>query len=359
MANVVFILGAGASKQAGGPLMSDFLDIADDLWKSNVVIGGQPQYFSRVFAAIGALQAVHSKAQLDLGNIESVFNALEMARILRKFPGPESASVEEAIEALKYVITLTLEHRIRFPVVSKQVAPPVPYPEFAQLIQYVINDARPKRSVAVLTFNYDMAADYALFTHGLGPDYCLGSQKTGGIPLLKLHGSINWAVCGKCGGVFPWHLGNFFKGRFYPSRDDVRDVGLDIWSHFSELQHCGTPVQPLPFLVPPTWNKTDHHETIQVVWERAAKELTDAENIFVVGYSLPETDGFFRTLYALGTAGGTPLKRFWVFDPDQSGAVQGRFRALIGPGAAARFFYFPHIFSDAVTVIREALSQKK
>lgn len=359
MANVVFILGAGASRQAGGPLMSDFLDIADDLWKSNAVIGAQPQYFSRVFAAIGALQAVHSKAQLDLGNIESVFNALEMARILKKFPGPEGASVKEAIEALKYVITLTLEHRIRFPVASKRVTPPHPYTEFAQLLQHLSNDARPKRSVAVLTFNYDIAADYALFFHGLHPDYCLDSRMTGGIPLLKLHGSINWAVCGKCGAVVPWHLGDFFKGRTYPFLDDLNEVRVDIWSHFHEFQHCGTPVQPLPFLVPPTWNKTDHHETIQVVWERAAKELTDAENIFVIGYSLPETDGFFRTLYALGTVGGTPLKRIWVFDPDPSGEVQGRFRALIGPGAAARFRYFPMIFSGTLGAIRQEFSERE
>ena len=33
MASVVFILGAGASKQAGAPLMNEFLDVAYDLWK--------------------------------------------------------------------------------------------------------------------------------------------------------------------------------------------------------------------------------------------------------------------------------------------------------------------------------------
>lgn len=352
MANVVFILGAGASREAGGPLMADFLDVAENLWKTNAV-REYSKYFERVFAAIAALQSVHSKAQLDLGNIETVFNTLEMARILKKFPPSGDFSVQDAIEALKYVIASTLEQTVRFAVGSKQVQPPQPFTPFAKLIHHLTNDAHPTRTVAVLTFNYDMAADYALFYHRLGPDYCIDSSTRGGIPLLKLHGSINWGVCDKCGKVVPWHLPDFFQGLHYgPFLDKHRDVTFDIWSKFNTFRHCDVVVRPLPFLVPPTWNKTDHHEQIQIVWERAAKELTDAENIFVAGYSLPETDGFFRSLYALGTAGGAPLKRFWVFNPDESGKVENRFRQLIGPGAEARFRYFRFVFSGALPAIQ-------
>jgi len=58
MANVVFILGAGASRQAGGPLMGDFLEVAESLLKTNKV-GSNAKAFECVFQAIGALQAVH------------------------------------------------------------------------------------------------------------------------------------------------------------------------------------------------------------------------------------------------------------------------------------------------------------
>ena len=37
MSNTVFILGAGASKRAGVPLMKDFLDTAHNLWKSGKI----------------------------------------------------------------------------------------------------------------------------------------------------------------------------------------------------------------------------------------------------------------------------------------------------------------------------------
>ena len=358
MANVVFILGAGASRKAGGPLMSDFLDVADGLWRTNSV-GDKAASFKQVFAAIGAMQSVQSKAQLDLTNIESVFNALEMARILKKFPGSADASVEATIEALKILITTTLDQTIKFPVSSNQILPPAPYSQFADLLQHLTGRAHPPRPVAVLTFNYDLAADYALHFHSLGPDYCLGDGGPSGVPLLKLHGSTNWAVCQSCDRVAPYHFAQFFRRYRVSLLGDLHEFHFDISSKFPDFPHCNRPVCSLPFLVPPTWNKTEHYKAIQVVWERAAHELTDAENIFIVGYSLPQTDAFFRTLYALGTVGGTPLKRVWVFDPDKSGETEIRFRNLMGPGAISRFKYFPFVFDGAINVIKQEFPERR
>ena len=351
MADIVFILGAGASQEAGGPLMNDFLDIANSLLETKKV-GDKADFFKRVFDAISALQVVHSKSQLDLTNIESVFNALEMARILKKFPGPDGFSVEDTIEALKQLIACTLEQTILFPVEYPLIKPPLPYGRFAELLNYITKKAHPTRSVAVLTFNYDIAADYALLVNQLEPNYYLESDRLQGIPLLKLHGSINWAVCEDCGKVIPWYLQNFFEKFNTSSLENAKKVIIDIWSKFHQFQHCRKPVKSLPLLVPPTWNKTDHYEEIQKVWVRAAIELADAENIFIIGYSLPPTDSFFPTLYALGTAGGKPLKRIWVFNPDKDN-VENRFRDLLGPGAASRFEYFHSNFREALIKIRE------
>ena len=114
MSNVVFILGAGASKQAGAPLMATFLDVAADLLRSDQVGNTRP-HFERVFAAIGGLQAVHSKAQLDLNNIESIFTALELGRIIQRVPGMTAAAIPAAIASLKEVIVKTLEVTMPFP----------------------------------------------------------------------------------------------------------------------------------------------------------------------------------------------------------------------------------------------------
>ena len=72
-----------------------------------------------------------------------------------------------------------------------------------------------------------------------------------------------------------------------------------------------------PDVVPPTWNKSQYHGELESVWKAAARGLSTAENIIVCGYSLPESDQFFRYLYALGTVGELRLKNLGVFDPNE------------------------------------------
>lgn len=59
MSHVVFILGAGASREGGAPLMGDFLDKARALLASGEV-GDAKESFEQVFKAIRELRAVHS-----------------------------------------------------------------------------------------------------------------------------------------------------------------------------------------------------------------------------------------------------------------------------------------------------------
>jgi hypothetical protein len=102
-----------------------------------------------------------------------------------------------------------------------------------------------------------------------------------------------------------------------------------------------------PVIVPPTWAKGTYYSDIKSVWRRAADEMKEAENIYVMGYSLPSTDEFFRLLFALGTAGTTRLKRFWVFDPNPD--VEQKFRSILGQAAEARFKFFPLRFTQGLS----------
>jgi hypothetical protein len=36
------------------------------------------------------------------------------------------------------------------------------------------------------------------------------------------------------------------------------------------------------------------HTGLSSVWRAAATHLAEAENVFIIGYSLPDTDEFFR-----------------------------------------------------------------
>src|SRR5882672_30995 len=80
MGNSVFILGAGASVHAGAPVMRDFLDQAGLIGRSEPGTEDR-RAFEIVTRARSELQLVHSKAQFDLRNLESVFAAFEMAEV--------------------------------------------------------------------------------------------------------------------------------------------------------------------------------------------------------------------------------------------------------------------------------------
>src|ERR1700682_5020379 len=155
MSNVLFILGAGASRQCGAPLMADFLDTASDLLRADKVKEKRAE-FEKVFAVIGKLQAVHSKAQLDLNNIESIFTVLELGTIIRTVPGLSPDEIPGVIKALKEVIVKTLEVKMTFPTHGSEVGVPVPYEDFARLLSHLYQDAFPAQTAAVISFNYDI-----------------------------------------------------------------------------------------------------------------------------------------------------------------------------------------------------------
>ena len=360
MSQVVFILGAGASKKAGAPLMAEFLDVAKDLWSQGRVREADDS-FRNVFKAVGCLQQVHSKSEFDIHNVESVFAAAEMGKTLNKFPGYSSEEMDRLIKDLKVVITKTIELTLQFPMGGRkphfEIRPPDSYEAFGRTLEQIQNKAHPQKSVSVITFNYDVAADHALYWKGLDYDYCLQeSASVGKIPLLKLHGSLNWARHKESAAIIPWTIHEYLSS-VQNQLEFASYVVVPIGSQLNYSQHAAS-IIPEPEIVPPTWNKADYHRVLSKIWSQAAKELGEADNIFVIGYSLPETDTFFKFLYALGSVSEIPLKRFWVFNPEPSDLVRNRFMKLLGPGARDRFKYFRETFDDALGIILEEFPER-
>lgn len=344
--------------------MANFLDVAADLLRSNQVNDKREQ-FERVFAAIGGLQAVHSKAQLDLNNIESVFTALELGRIIQRIPGMESSAIPEAIASLKDLIVKTLETTIKFPTDKSYIGVPKPYEAFADLIKHMRSKAFPEQTVSVLTFNYDIGADMALYRAGLGPNYVIepAPNSHAAVDLLKLHGSLNWATETQSRRIRPLHLHDYFQKYTIRGFDNHGEIHVPVGGHLVEYfaTHAKSPVQVdrEPVIVPPSWNKADYHHALSSVWASAANHLAEAESIFIVGYSLPETDSFFRHLYALGSVGKSALRRIIVFNPDASGETDKRFQTLLGPGSIARYEYKPLTFEQSIGHMRQLFPERK
>ena len=66
----VFILGAGASVAAGGPIMRDFMKCADKVRRQAKWAAGS---FDDVSKARGKLQNVLAKSNVNIHNVEELF----------------------------------------------------------------------------------------------------------------------------------------------------------------------------------------------------------------------------------------------------------------------------------------------
>jgi NAD-dependent SIR2 family protein deacetylase len=348
MADHVFILGAGASSECGAPMMAGFLDTAEDIWRSGLS-DGNAQAFGRVFEALDHLRAIHAKARLDLGNIETLFSVIEMAVLLDRLGKLSSVQITEIRDALVRMIVTTLETRIWYPASGgrEHREPPPAYKGLAGLLDKIREQK--KETCSLITFNYDVALDYALIDAGSSVDYCLSDEATVPSPrsirLLKLHGSTGWGLCSQCHQVIPCPPAEF--RRACPITPEERSRGraslpISRWLQLNLHPQDGGRYEPSPVIVPPTWNKGAYHDDLRLVWKAAADELREARNIYVIGYSLPETDSFFRYLYALGTLSASRIRRFWVFNPDET--REASYRGLVGGEVADRYYKYDRAY---------------
>ena len=222
------------------------------------------------------------------------------------------------------------------------------YPDFVGLLKNMF-PGNNFQNVSIITFNYDVALEYAMFNSGIAAYYGLSNDDAAHkLPLFKLHGSVNWGT--NAGGKLEsWDIQNIPPG-FAPIKigDQYR---LLVARYFYEGRTEVKLGLNGPAVVPPTWNKADHHDKLKIVWRKAARALAEAEAIYVIGYSLPETDMFFRYLFALATHSESSIRRFWVFDPTNS--IKNRFLSLLGPGLKdePRFSFESNYFSQALTTL--------
>lgn len=357
MSGTVFILGAGASNEVGAPLMNKFLATAQKIAPS--------EDLTTVLKGVNRFSRTHSKFPIYDDNLEDVFAAFEMAEVLGHFPGLEAEEIKKLVPAMRRVIEQTLDRAIFYNLGEHTTGRWEPralgvYADFVRLV-LDIRDAVPHRhDVAVITFNYDVALDWAFSDCGQSVDYVLGKRNTDAIPLLKLHGSLNWAKY-KGGEVLPWDINNYLKNRMWPpmERGTTRPVNVRMSEEIKKYRPDDIAPVVAPFVIPPTWNKSGRYGEISSVWSAAAKVLSDAENIFILGYSMPETDKFFKYLMALGTAADIPLERLWVFNPDSG--LNGKIEksGLLGPGAKRKYEFIQEMFKEAIKTIRRRLLDRR
>lgn len=355
MRNVVIVLGAGASCEYRAPLMREFYEVATALYVANSQNKKLQEQFDLVFSFMNKLQKSQAKANLDIHNIESVYTALEMAKLLDLVEMKETRrqSWRELDSAMKYFLTKCIESKINLPHSNK-----LPLyqqrdsgfnfigirkkPAIDDVVEKAVKLKKQGWNVTFVTFNYDLVIEAILATQEYHSRYCLPNDIEDipdtfqdSLKVLKLHGSMNW-------NLVPGPRKAINSRPIYPAHSNwMRDdkyfqvsTSNKVTTNFSETT--------VPFIVPPVWNKSYYHSNISAIWKEAAVALSKASHIYSLGYSLPETDGFFKQLFALGTVGNLPLQSFGVFDieeADRPNGVKSRFESILGRGSENVFTY--------------------
>ncbi len=331
----VYVLGAGFSADAGAPLMNDFFSRARNLRDdpSSGLAKHERDIFDRVIEYRFALDKALAKVLVDLDNIEQLFGFLEME--LRLSPG---ANVQLRTD-ITYLIARTLEltSTSQMSINHNTLLSGSPnatryqhrfnrgnqYAFFGGFASGLWNPAKHRDGVSVdsvVSFNYDLILEREMAALGVRPVYdCTGAAYYVDFPgtalqlrLLKMHGSANWFHCEKCCVLWAFTpekaKQSELPGQLCPS---CRQLGLKC------------------IIVPPTWNKGIEANFILPVWKQVLQELTSAGRIFIIGYSFPESDQFFKYLLGLALSKNAALTEIHVVS--NTDRIRERFEAQFHP----------------------------
>ena len=192
------------------------------------------------------------------------------------------------------------------------------YKKFAQLLINTRLDTTLKEDkLAVITLNWDDVLERSLFSlcneynaklqrgqKRISPDLCfydyslntsesyvpsthIKAKGLKNIKILKMHGSLGWLECPKCGRIYT---------------DFNREIAVDEYSGMrcpncftSELLVGEDPILR-SLIITPTFMKSLDNLNIKNIWHNAFIDISEASHLIFIGYSFPDADFEMRCL---------------------------------------------------------------
>jgi len=297
MRNIVYLLGAGFSAPLGLPTIGNFYWKAKDLYESEPV---KFAHFSKSFELMDSFGRLKTFMKADLENIEEILSILEMVEALSSEPSSKLFS--------KFISDVIIAY-----------TPEMPPPEVADdaldpnVLRFFGKDA--------------LASSYCVFVAQI---LALRSPRRleekwrfeRGEP--SAHYSVvnlNYdRVLESACEYIQRHYPQKPPLRFYDPVSKIKPGATDVM--LAKLHGSVTTE-----IVPPTWNKKIH-KSILPAWQGAFDEVAKANELRFIGYSLPETDSYFRYFLKAAISKSFNLQRVDVLC---SGNVGQRYQQLFEP----------------------------
>jgi hypothetical protein len=305
----VFILGAGFSKAAGGPLQSEILGNIFEQ-NTNELDGDYRQLYEENRRWLNDfLENEHYVEPEHFKDValEDLYTPID--RCILDNVAYRNNSPSELIEArqkLNSLIVMLIDHKLRGDRAEFRHAD-----RFAEYLVSLKRANPNKDPFSIISTNWDILIDNAVKlrtilnkdtidycfdvlpyrTNQFSPNSTSPDRDNFKIKILKLHGSMNWLRCQRCQRVFI----TFFEKIALDDYLRKPPCRLCLANHStgSELEAQASLVSDL---VMPTFLKGLNNIQLKLVWHTAALELSAASNIVFIGYSFPTADFELRQL---------------------------------------------------------------
>lgn len=225
----VYVLGAGFSRDAGLPLISDFHDEEfQNILAKN--IRKRKDNLTRFNQAINVLNFFYDNYIVN--DIEDALSHLSCAKFL---------DMTIDIDGVKSIYPETNKKNLEWLIVQAVSLKGKRIPKFYK--DFFSNVIKGKSTI--LYFNYDLLPERAVKKHGKEFDYGFSDEysiKRGKLPLLlKLHGSADWLYCDNCGLQISYG----------------QEVAIKIASNNMKCPECKRNHGLSPVIIPPIIGKED------------------------------------------------------------------------------------------------------
>jgi len=329
MANIVYFLGAGFSAPLGLPVMSNFIDMSKDMYFSDTKKYG---HIEQMINMVDDYARIKHYMKSDLFNIEEMLSIVEMNDTIQK---TSNAKIFE--QCIKDVIL--------------HYTPSIPKPQLRAYDdgQWGQTDSEYGRFI----FGPEnILASFGHFVAGLAGLYMKierSHDRKEYVVLCKpRRGQHTYSIITTNYDLVIENFLAYIDHQFLKREDD------GDWKYENSLEVVKLHGSVNADIILPSWRKTEMGKVEQVnnAWEKAGQLLANANQIRIIGYSLPESDVYVRYLFKAAIYISRNLKQVdvWCDDPDHS--VEHRYKNLFEER-------FSHFYSDLTENILPKYTNQK
>lgn len=349
--DIVLFLGAGFSHEAALPTMVNFGKESEREYKDLSKEGTKGEIFLKAGEIFKGFQEYGKSAKqfcdIDIINMEEIFcvaEALKEAGISPLRINNKDIHTVDLIESIKLWLW-KIYHQC--PPLNPEKQPLVKEKTYNSFFTFLREEGL-QSHVGIITTNYDLLFEYYAWTHkmlccypfkGIGkpinvvdrinPESFVELEQNKKNPLIcKIHGSINYFTNQKSGSDTLLIANDIGKpgdsiGIPTPARPAIFMV--------KALDHLMQKESNLSLsIIPPTYSKLHQYKWLQQTWKTSIELIKNARKIIFIGYSLPRSDGFVRSMIqsAMILREKNTVLNVYVIDPDPDKKVEKNYNEL-------------------------------